>query len=170
MGDNTGRPLLAAVVALTADGVIGKEGDMPWRLRRDLRRFKKITMGGVLIMGRKTFDSIPDPRPLPGRRTIVLTRNSDWQFDGVDTAASVEQVFGKIGNSRAYVVGGAQIYEMFLKYCDQLFVTRVWSQVAGDTQMRLDLSEMKILRQSRYPAGKADQVPTEFFHFAREKP
>ena len=81
-----GRQLLTAVVAMTPSGVIGRDGDMPWRLRSDLRRFKKLTMGGVLIMGRRTYDSIG--RPLPGRRTIVITRNPDWSAEGVESADS----------------------------------------------------------------------------------
>ena len=80
---------LTAVVAATNRGVIGRDGDMPWRLSTDLRRFKRRTMGGTLIMGRKTFDSIG--RPLPGRRTIVLTRNRQWSAAGVETAAGPDE-------------------------------------------------------------------------------
>ena len=78
--------MLIAVVASTPDGVIGQDQTMPWRLSSDLRRFKKLTMGGTLLMGRKTYDSIG--RPLPGRQTWVLTRNPDWSVDGVHRVAA----------------------------------------------------------------------------------
>ena len=93
-----GSPSLTAVVAMTPTGVIGKDGDMPWRLSSDLQRFKRLTMGGVLIMGRRTFDSIG--RALPGRRTIVVTRNAEWRFDGVDTASSPEKAVEMAGDTR----------------------------------------------------------------------
>lgn len=156
---------LTAVVAVTPGGVIGRDGDMPWRLSEDLKRFKKLTMGGVLVMGRKTFDSIG--RPLPGRRTIVITRNRDWQCEGVQVAHSTEQALELAGSDPAFVVGGAEIYRQLLPRCGQIYLTRVLSGVAGDTHLELDLSDFRVLEQLRVPAGPRDEVPTEFLRLVR---
>ena len=139
---------------------------MPWRLRQDLQRFKKLTMGGALIMGRKTFDSIG--RPLPGRRTIVVTRNEDWNSEGVQVASSPGLAVELGGDEPTFVVGGAEIYRQLLPKCDQIFLTRVLSGVIGDTHLELDLSGFRTMEQFRVPAGPRDEVPTEFFRMVRE--
>ncbi len=157
---------LTAVVAATPAGVIGLDGDMPWRLRSDLRRFKQLTMGGVLIMGRRTFDSIG--RPLPGRRTIVVTRNRDWRAEGVESAEDPAVALQMAGKTRAFVVGGAQIYEALLDFCQQIYLTTVWSNVRGDTRLSLDLADFVVSTQMRLPATKTDDVPTEFFRLVRQ--
>ena len=161
---------LTAVVAATPAGVIGFEGDMPWRLSSDLRRFKKLTMGGTLIMGRKTFDSIG--KPLPGRQTVVITRNPDWRHDGVTTAltvdAAVAATIGPEGSRAAFVVGGAQIYHLMIPQCREILLTRVWSNVAGDTKLEIDWSEFRISERTRLPATAKDDVPTEFIRMIRQ--
>jgi dihydrofolate reductase len=158
-------PTITAVVAMTPGGVIGKGGAMPWKLRQDLRRFKAMTMGGVLVMGRKTFESIG--RPLPGRRTIVVTRSTDWSFGGVEVASSPENALEMGGQDPIFVVGGAEIYRQLLSKCDQVLLTRVLSGVDGDTHLELDLSDFRTLEQFRVPAGLHDDVPTEFFRMHR---
>lgn len=121
--------VLVAAVAL--NGVIGAEGDIPWHLPEDLRRFKALTMGGALIMGRKTFDAIG--RPLPGRQTIVVTRDPSWQADGVTTAGSVEHALGSVEQERApYVVGGGEIYRLAMPLADRLEITEVHRSPEGD--------------------------------------
>lgn len=156
---------LTAVIAITPSGVIGRDGDMPWRLSSDLRRFKRLTMGGVLIMGRRTYESIG--RPLPGRRTIVITRNENWSADGVERASDPDEALSKAGNDRAFVVGGAEIYRQLLPKCNHLFLTRVWSAVEGDTKLSIDLSDFQIIEQTRLPASAQDDVPTEFVRLIR---
>ncbi|MEO1525874.1 MAG: dihydrofolate reductase [Planctomycetota bacterium] len=160
-------PQISAVVAVTPNGVIGRDGDMPWRLSGDLRRFKSLTMGGVLLMGRKTFESIG--RPLPGRRTIVVTRQSDWRSEGVDVAHSPEEAVAAIDQQRGFVVGGAEIYHALLPKCDVIYLTRVWSSVAGDTRLEMDWGEFEVREQRRIPAGPRDDVPTEFVILRRRK-
>ncbi|MEO1617539.1 MAG: dihydrofolate reductase [Planctomycetota bacterium] len=158
---------LTAVVAATPRGVIGLDGQMPWKLREDLRRFKRLTMGGTLIMGRKTYDSIG--RPLPGRRTIVVTRNRQWSSDGVDVAASPETAVEMAAETATYIVGGAEIYRQLLPKCDRLFLTRVFSSVAGDTHLELPLEDFLVIEQFRIPAGPRDDVPTEFLRMLRQE-
>ncbi|HLT97331.1 MAG TPA: dihydrofolate reductase, partial [Acidimicrobiia bacterium] len=96
------------VAAVARNGVIGLDGDIPWHLPDDLRRFKEMTMGGTLVMGRKTYESIG--RPLPGRRTIVISGNPDLRIDGVETASSLEEALAMAGDSEIFVVGGGEIY------------------------------------------------------------
>lgn len=151
---------LAAIVAATPAGVIGLDGDMPWRLSSDLRRFKKLTMGCPIVMGRKTYDSIG--RPLPGRQTIVLTRDPTWTAAGV-TTASVDQALEICrGCPQAYVVGGAEVYRLLLPHCDTVYWTLVWSQVAGDTRIELDFSGFTTDFVEKVPQTQRDSVPTEF--------
>lgn len=156
---------LTAVVAMTPSGVIGNQGDMPWRLSRDLQRFKRLTLGGTLIMGRRTYDSIG--RPLPGRQTVVVTRDPNWSAAGVQRAGSPDEAIAAAGTGPAYVVGGAEIYRQLLPRCGQVWLTRVWSNVAGDTVLAIDLSPFLIIERSRYPAGRRDDVPTEFLKMVR---
>ena len=157
---------LTAIVAMTHHGVIGDRGDMPWRLSSDLRRFKRLTLGGTLLMGRRTYESIG--RPLPGRRTIVITRNPQWHARGVDTAVSPEAALDMLtANVPAFVVGGAEIYRQMLPYCRAIWQTRVWSNVEGDTRLELDLSGFYLLEHLRQPASVRDDVPTELFRWVR---
>jgi dihydrofolate reductase len=156
---------LTAIVAVTPQGVIGRDGDMPWRLSSDLRRFKRLTMGGVLIMGRKTYDSIG--RPLPGRRTIVLTRDRHWSAPGIEAADRPQTAIELAADQPAFVVGGSEIYRLLLPRCEQLFLTRVWSATAGDTLLPLDLKPFRIVEKTRIPASPRDDVPTEFLRLQR---
>ena len=156
---------VTAVVAMTPSGVIGLDGDMPWRLRQDLQRFKQLTMGGVLVMGRKTYESIG--RPLPGRRTIVVSRRTDLEFEGVEFACSPEAALAMGGGDPVFVVGGAEIYRQLLHECDQIYLTRVFSDVQGDTHLELDLTDFRVVEQFRVPAGPKDEFPTEFQRLVR---
>jgi len=156
-----------AVVAMTPAGVIGHRGGMPWRLSSDLRRFKRVTMGGALVMGRRTFDSIG--RPLPGRRTIVITRHPRWRAEGVEVAGSPEAALRAAAPDRPFVVGGAEIYRELIGRCGAVLLTRVWTAVDGDTRLELDLSSFECLEQIRVPATTRDEVPTETWRLIRRK-
>ncbi|WP_417735726.1 dihydrofolate reductase [Rosistilla oblonga] len=151
---------LTAVVAATPTGTIGLDNDMPWQLSHDLRRFKRLTMGSILIMGRKTFDSIG--RPLPGRTTFVLTRDQSWAHPGVEAFTDPDVMLAAVGDRSAYVVGGAQIYTAMMPACDHLYLTRAWSQVVGDTAIEIDLHDWRCRFVERIPAGSRDSIPSEF--------
>jgi dihydrofolate reductase len=124
------------VVAVGANGVIGVDGGLPWRLPEDLAHFKQLTMGHPMVMGRTTFESIG--RPLPGRTTIVLTRDPDWRADGVEVAPTLEAALERAHelDDEVFVVGGAQIYAQALDAAlvDLMCVTRVASSPEGDTR------------------------------------
>ena len=125
------RPPITLVVARASNGVIGKDGGLPWHISADLKRFKALTMGTVLVMGRKTFDSLP--KILPGRRHIVITRNSGWRVDGVEVAHSVGEALAMAGDEPVSVIGGAQVFGMFLPLADRIELTEVLAEVVGDT-------------------------------------
>lgn len=126
---------MAAVIvaAVARNGVIGVDGDLPWRIPEDLARFKQLTMGGCLVMGRRTYESIG--RPLPGRHTVVLTRDPGWSSPGVDTAADVDVALGiaRDRDQTAFVVGGSSVYEAALGIADRLELTEVDQEPEGDT-------------------------------------
>lgn len=121
------------VVAAAANGVIGADGAMPWHIPADLRRFKTLTMGLPIIMGRKTFDSLPGV--LPGRRHIVLTRDKHWQADGVETAASLDKALSLANAAHIAVIGGAEIYALALPRASRIEMTEIKADIAGDTLM-----------------------------------
>ena len=123
-------------------------------------------MGGVLIMGRRTYESIG--RPLPGRTTIVVTRNPEWSAEGVMRAETPDHALRLAGDRPTFVVGGAEIYRQLLPACTDLLLTRVFSTVSGDTKLEIDLSQFEIIEQTSFPASERDDVATEFFRMARK--
>lgn len=136
---SAGEPDLVIVVAVADNGVIGADGGMPWHLSGDLRRVKALTMGKPLIMGRRTYESIG--RPLPGRKTIVLTSDPDFQVDGVivtrdfDAAlAAARMAAAEMGADEVIAFGGAGIYALALPLARRLYLTEIHARPAGDTR------------------------------------
>ena len=130
------NPEIVLIYARAANGAIGREGDLPWRLPADLKHFKALTIGKPMIMGRKTFDSLPGL--LPGRRHIVLTRG-DSLGEGAELAGSVEDAMGLAADGNASgeiaVIGGAAIYDLFLPLADRIELTQIHADYEGDTFM-----------------------------------
>lgn len=154
-------PRLVAVVAASPSGVIGRDGDMPWRLSSDLRRFKQLTVGHPIVMGRKTYESIG--RPLPGRRNLVLSRHTATLGDGVEVFGDIQSLLKTVGDAEAaFIIGGASIYQTLLPLCSQVLLTRVWTQTVGDTQVAIDLNDFRCIHIERHPQTDRDSVPTEF--------
>lgn len=128
------HPEVVIIVARADNGVIGVDGQLPWHISADLRRFKSLTMGMPMIMGRKTFDSLPGL--LPGRRHIVLTRDSTWEEEGAEPVASAEEAL-KIANApHVAIIGGAEIIAMFLPIADRVELTEVHARPEGDTKIK----------------------------------
>jgi dihydrofolate reductase len=123
-------PEIVFVIARAQNGAIGKDGALPWRIPEDLKRFKALTMGAPMIMGRKTFESLP--RLLPGRRHIVLTRGA-WQAEGAEVAGSVEDALALVGGPLVSIVGGAEIYRLFEPLADRIELTEVHGAPEADT-------------------------------------
>jgi dihydrofolate reductase len=127
------RPPITIVLARAINGVIGKDNGLPWHIPGDLKRFKQLTMGSAMIMGRKTFDSLPGI--LPGRRHIVMTRDSGWNVEGVEVAHDVESAIRAAGETPISVIGGAAIFELFEPIADRIELTEVIAEIDGDVSM-----------------------------------
>jgi len=121
------------VVARAINGVIGRDGRLPWHIPADLKRFKALTMGSAMLMGRRTFDSLPGL--LPGRRHIVLTRDRSWSADGAEVAHDVDSALALAGSGRVSVIGGAEIFDLLLPRSDRIELTEVLAEIEGDTRM-----------------------------------
>jgi dihydrofolate reductase len=127
-------PLIVLHVARADNGVIGRDGGLPWRLPEDLKHFKALTMGKPMIMGRRTFESLPGL--LPGRRHIVLTRDAGWSADGAERVSSVDEALALVGEApEVAVIGGAEIYALFMDRAARIELTEVHRAVDGDTRM-----------------------------------
>ena len=130
MGQGSRQALITLVLARAENGVIGRDGGLPWNISADLKRFRALTTGKPMIMGRKTFESFP--APLPGRRHIVLTRDPDWRAEGAEVVHSVEDALALAGDDVS-VIGGAQVFELFLRHADRVELTEVYVAAEGDT-------------------------------------
>jgi dihydrofolate reductase len=126
-------PRVTIVLARAINGVIGRDGVLPWHIPGDLKRFKQLTMGSAMIMGRKTFDSLPGI--LPGRRHIVMTRDPDWAVEGVEVAHDVDAALAAAGDEPVSVIGGAAIFELFEPIADRIELTEVLAEIDGDVSM-----------------------------------
>ncbi len=124
------KPALTVIAAVARNGVIGIENRLPFRLPEDLKRFKALTMGHAIIMGRKTWESLP--RALPGRHNIVITRQTNYLAAGASVVNSLEAALALVGGAAAFVIGGAEIYALAMPQATQLELTEVAAEVAGD--------------------------------------
>jgi dihydrofolate reductase len=124
-------PRITLVVARARNGVIGRGGKLPWHIPADLKRFKALTMGSAMVMGRKTFESLPGL--LPGRRHIVITRDRGWSAEGAEVGHSVDEAIQLAEGERVSVIGGAEIFRLFLPIADRIELTDVLADIEGDT-------------------------------------
>jgi dihydrofolate reductase len=149
-------------------GVIGRDGGIPWHLPEDIARFREVTMGHPVVMGRRTWDSIPDRfRPLPGRRNVVVTRNASWNADGAEAVASLEAALALLEDiPSVFVVGGAQLYAPALAYADELLLTEIDLEVEGDTTF--PSFDREVFEEvAREPHVAADGTAFAFVTYAR---
>lgn len=126
--------MISLLAAMDKNRVIGFDQDMPWHLPRDLQFFKEKTTGNTMIMGRKTFESIG--RPLPNRKTIVLTRQNDFDVEGVEVISHIDEIFKWVENNpeeELFIVGGGELYKQMLPYADRMYITEIDESFSGDT-------------------------------------
>ena len=124
---------LIAMVAMTSERIIGKDGGLPWHLPEDLKTFKKYTSGHPIVMGRKTWDSIG--KPLPNRQNIVLTRDTEWAAEGAEVIHSPDDLKNiQLTQPEVYIIGGAQVYDLFMDQLDEILVSHVYEDYEGDTR------------------------------------
>ncbi len=166
---------IAIYVAIAQNGVIGREGGLPWRLSSDLKRFKADTMGKPIVMGRKTWESFPR-KPLPGRLNIVVTRDPSYSADGAeivrsfDDAITLAKARGRCmaGADEICVIGGGEIYRQALPLADRLHVTHVLAEVEGDTRFPdIDRDVWRVVHAFDAPAGEKDSHATRYTVYER---
>ena len=161
------------IAAVAANGVIGNRGALPWKLPDDMARFRELTMGHAVIMGRSTFESLG--KPLRGRRNIVLSRNSALRIEGcivVHSAREALEAAAVAGvaaaDTEAFVIGGAAVYELFLPSADRLYLTWIDVEVHGDTAFPpVDWSAWRVTREASGDAGPQETFPHRFVDYER---
>ncbi len=153
---------VSLIVAVAAGGVIGCDGQLPWRLSADLRRFKRLTMGHHIIMGRKTFDSIG--RLLPGRTTVIITRQTDLVVPGATVVHGLPQALQVADDDQElFIVGGGEIYRQALPRADRIYRTIVQAEVKGDTIFpQLSPRQWSVVQEEQHPADERNQYPHTF--------
>ncbi|SCW55792.1 dihydrofolate reductase [Rhizobium mongolense subsp. loessense] len=161
------------VVAVAENGVIGRDGDMPWRLSTDLKRFKAMTLGKPLVVGRKTYESFG--KPLPGRPHVVISRHATIEQSDVTMARSFPEAIGiaerlarDTGQTEIIIAGGGEIYAQAMALADRMCVTHVQTHVAGDTSFpSIDPADWMVVEEIDVPAGEKDNYPTRFAIYER---
>ena len=154
---------IVLIYARAADGTIGHDGGMPWHLPADLKRFKAMTMGKPMVMGRKTFDSLPGR--LPGRRHIVLTRDPDWRAEGAEVAHSPGDALLLAGDGDVAVIGGAEVLDLFMPLATRVELTEVHARFDGDTHMAALGGEWREVAREDHDAAGTRSASTPAFSF-----
>jgi len=147
-------PMICLIVAMDEGGVIGRDNALPWRLPEDLKRFKAITMGKPILMGRKTFESIG--KPLPGRLNLVLTRARDWHREGALSVHSMDEAIARAADApELAVIGGEAVFKLALPFAQRIYLTQVHAKVAGDTAFpAFDRAQWREVARSQHPADE----------------
>ncbi len=162
---------ISIVAAVARNGVIGRDGAIPWRIPEDVRRFKDLTTNRAAVMGRRTWDSLPERfRPLPNRRNVVVTRRADWGAAGAEHAASLEEALELLASvPQVFVIGGAQLYEAALPLADELLLTEIDADVDGDTFFP-EWNRHAFHEVAREEHVQVDGTPFAFVTYERDKP
>ena len=161
---------VSLIAAMAGNRAIGKDGTLPWRLPRDLRRFKDLTMGHPLIMGRKTYESIG--RALPGRRSLVLSRDPGFRPPGVEVVSSLDAAFVRVrAEAEVFVIGGASVFREALPRADRLYLTRIHADVEGDVFFPEEaLRGWRLLEEEHHPADDRHPFAFTFETYERRVP
>lgn len=159
----TQRPSITLIAAVGRNGVIGRDGGLAWRDTQDLQRLRALTWGHPVLMGRKTWDSLPAKfRPLPGRRNLVLTRDAAWQADGAERVASLDDALAKTADAPTlFVIGGAEVYALALPFADTLELTEVDADLDGDVRFPR-WNAAAFMQTEATPVTSAAGVPFRF--------
>jgi len=161
------RPLVSLIVAMAQNGLIGRDNRLPWRLPADLIHFKSVTMGKPMVMGRKTWESLPGL--LPGRRHIVITRDKAYRAEACTVVHSLDEALSAAGEvPEVMVVGGGTIYEEMLPRAERLYLTLVDAEVEGDTRFpEIDWTAWREVSRESHPADERNQYPYTFLVLER---
>jgi len=159
---------LSIIAAMDRNRVLGYKNDIPWHIPHDLRRFKRITSGHTIIMGRKTFESLPGP--LPKRRTIVITSSTGYSAPGIEVVKSIEDSI-RIADKKHenFVAGGANIYEQFLPFADKLYLTHIDAEYKGDTYFpEIDYSKWKLIEEEHHTTEDENKIQFTYRTYVRK--
>ena len=164
--------MISAIVATAMNRVIGKQNDLPWYLPSDLKRFKELTTGHTVVMGRKTHDSIIARigKPLPNRRSIVLTRDGEFQAEGAEACLSVEKLIQDLpSDQEVFVIGGEQIYEALMPYTDRIYATEVNVEIDGDAFFPEISAEWREISREAHTRDEKNEYDYSYVTYEREK-
>ncbi len=164
---------VSLIAAVAANGVIGDGTGMPWRLSSDMKRFKALTLGKPVVVGRKTFETFG--KPLPGRTNIVVSRQADYRGEGVIVAASLDEALKRAGevaeaagSDEIMVLGGGEIYAAAMARADRLYITHVEAEPAGNTRFpAIDPTTWRVVSREGVPIGEKDSAATVFTVYER---
>ena len=161
--------MISLIVAASTNNVIGAKGDLPWRLSADLKRFKALTMGKPIVMGRKTYESIG--RPLPGRQNIVITRQDNYAPEGCTVVQSVEGAIAAANAPEIMIIGGGHIYEAFMPMAERIYLTRVDADIDGDTYFpEISGDQWQEVARQEQAADADNDYDVVFMEYARISP
>ncbi len=162
--------LLTIVVAASTNNVIGLHGELPWHLPEDLRRFRQLTLGKAVVMGRLTFDAIG--RPLPGRRNIIISSDLNLRIDGCEVVPSPQAALQLVeGDEEVMIIGGGRIYRQLLPLVGRIHLTRVHATVDGDVFFpELDASEWQVVASEEFPASDSRPIGFTISTLERARP
>ncbi|WP_028391468.1 dihydrofolate reductase [Bacillus cihuensis] len=155
--------MISFILAMDDNRLIGKDNTLPWYLPADLQYFKKVTMGHPILMGRKTYESIG--KPLPGRENIILTRNTDYQKEGVTVISNLKEAvaYADTSDKEVFVIGGAEIFQQLLANCKRLYITEIHHSFAGDTYFpELNMSKWQLISRTTGTIDEKNKYPHEF--------
>ncbi|MCD8186305.1 MAG: dihydrofolate reductase [Rikenellaceae bacterium] len=161
--------MVSIIVAIAQNGIIGSDNRLIWHISEDLKRFKAITSGHPVIMGRKTYESLG--RPLPNRLNVVISRNPDYSGEGITVTDSLEKAIGLFpADQEIFVIGGAEVYRQALPLADRLYLTEVCADYTGDTAFpSWNRQEWELISQERYDKGEKFEHPFCFLNFIHKK-
>ncbi|MGC9343582.1 MAG: dihydrofolate reductase [Bacteroidales bacterium] len=160
---------ISIIVAIASNNAIGKNNELLWKLSDDLKRFKKITTGHKVVMGRNTFLSLPNG-PLPNRKNVVITDREDEEFEGCEMAYSIEEALANVKeNEEAFIIGGGMIYKQFLPHASKLYLTRINREFDADTFFpEINYDEWIELERSNHPADEKNEYDHTFIIYKRK--
>jgi dihydrofolate reductase len=161
--------MISIIVAVSEDWGIGKDNELLWHISEDLKRFKKLTSGNTVIMGKKTWESLPR-RPLAGRKNVVLTDNPQESIENSVTAYSIEDALSKCGpDEEIFIIGGGSIYRQFMPVTDRLFITHVHKKAPADVYFpRIDPEIWNVVEEEEFRASETNEIPYTYRIYQRK--
>jgi dihydrofolate reductase len=161
--------MISIIAAVADNNVIGGNNKLLWHLPADLKRFKQLTLGHPVIMGRKTFESIG--KPLPGRENVVITRNPNFKAEGITIVRSLDEVLKKFSGQDVFIIGGAEIYAQSMSLADKIFLTRIYQLFEGDSFFpAIDERIWKVKREEMHEPDEKNPYRYAFIDYERIKP